>query len=79
MILLEICVYRVYNVYTLVKPKSECRGTWDAPMIDRSELLRTTKAILILVVVFIGITAIVVGFSKWTEGDGPRIVIQSPR
>ena len=48
-------------------------------MIDRSELLRSTKAILILVVVFIGVTAIVVGFSKWTEGDGPRIVIQSPR
>ena len=36
-------------------------------MIDRSELLRTTKAILILVVVCIGVTAIAVGLSKWTR------------
>ena len=66
-------------MFTMFTHLSECRGNWDALMIDRSELLRSTKAILIFVVVFIGVTAIVVGFSKWTEGDGPRIVIQSPR
>jgi NhaP-type Na+/H+ or K+/H+ antiporter len=47
-------------------------------MIDRSELLRTTKAILILAVVSVCITAVAVGVSKWSKDDGPRIIIQTP-
>ena len=48
-------------------------------MIDRSELVRTTKAILILAVVSVCISAIAVGASKWAKDDGPRVIVQPPR
>jgi hypothetical protein len=51
-------------------------------MIDRSEVVRTAKAMLVLAFVAVGIAAITLGasrWSKWFSNDEPRIVIQPPR
>jgi hypothetical protein len=47
-------------------------------MIDRSKLLRTAKAMLILAAVAVCITAITVSASRWGgwHSNEPRIVIQ---
>jgi hypothetical protein len=47
-------------------------------MIDRSKLLRTAKAMLILAAVAVCITAITVSASRWSgwHSNEPRIVIQ---
>jgi hypothetical protein len=51
-------------------------------MIDRGEVMRTVKAMLVLAFVAVAITAVTLGVSrwnKWVSSDEPRIVIQPPR
>jgi hypothetical protein len=48
-----------------------------APMTDRSELGRTAKAMVILAVIAVGITAITIGISrwdKWFQSDERRLI-----
>jgi len=52
-----------------------CQGR--APMIDRSELVRTAKAMVALAVIAVGIVAITVGISrwdKWFQSDERRLI-----
>jgi hypothetical protein len=54
------------------------REPGEATMIDRSELLRTIKALVICAVLAIGIAAITLSanrWSKWFPGDEPRTLI----
>jgi hypothetical protein len=51
-------------------------------MIDRREVMRTARAMLVLAFVAIGITAITLGVSRWNKwfsNDEPRNVIQPHR